>query len=66
MAYAPKHPGALSAYFLAAIYQRMSKGQIRETRGRRDVSVSQWAVAHTGLQELRDTREVQTMALVLD
>jgi len=66
VAFAMTHPGALSAHFLAAVYQRMTKGLLTESRQLRDVSCSTWASAHSGLQEMRDLREVQTLCLILD
>ena len=66
IAYAESHPGALGAFFLAAIYQRMTKGLLTESKQLRDVNCSQWAAAHSGLQEMRDLREVQTLCMILD
>ena len=65
-AYAKSHPGALSAYFLAAIYHRLTKGVVTESKQLRLPSCSTWASSHSGLQEMRDLREVQTLCMVID
>ena len=66
LAFAAKHPGALSGYFLAMVHRKLSHGRLTETKQLRHASVTTWAQAHTGLTELRDQREVQTLALVMD
>eukprot|EP00973_Karenia_brevis_P033286 4592617-Karenia_brevis.AAC.1 len=66
VAFAAKHPGALSGYFLAGVYSRLSKGMATKASDLNRVSVSQWASQHTGLTELRDLREVQNIALAMD
>eukprot|EP00974_Lingulodinium_polyedra_P027854 2690793-Lingulodinium_polyedra.AAC.1 len=42
------------------------KGVVTRTSQLRDVSVSTWSSGHTGLTELRDQREVQTLAAAMD
>ena len=66
LAFAAKHPGALSGYFLAMVHRKLSHGRLTETKQLRHASVTTWAQAHSGLTELRDQREVQTLALVMD
>ena len=66
LAFAAKHPGALSGYFLAMVHRKLSHGRLTETKQLRQASVTTWAAAHSGLTELRDQREVQTLALVID
>ena len=66
VAYAAKHPGALTAHFLAGVYARLSKGTVTRTSQLRDVSVSAWAHQFTGLTEIRDMKEVLTLAEILD
>ncbi len=66
MAFAAKQPGALSAYFLSMVHRKLSHGRISQSKQLRRASVSQWATAHSGLSEIRDQREVQTLALVMD
>ena len=64
--FAAKHPGALSAYFLAAVRMKMMKGVVTRSGQLRDINVSTWAGTHSGLTELRDLREVQTLAAAMD
>ena len=51
---------------MAGIHARMSAGIVRRTSDLRKVSVQQWAQQHTGLSEVRDIREVATLAAVID
>ncbi len=64
--YAAQHPGALSAFFLAGVLARLSKGLLRRTKQLREASVVQWASQCAGLTEVRDIREVLTLAQVMD
>ncbi|CAK9026865.1 Uncharacterized protein SCF082_LOCUS17697 [Durusdinium trenchii] len=66
LAFASKHPGALTAHFLAGVYSRLSKGSLTRTGQLRDVSVTSWAHQFSGLTEIRDLKEVVTLAEVLD
>jgi len=67
VAYAAKNPGALSAHFLMGIYNKLSKGTVQNSKELRDVNVSAWAGGTLpGLSDVRDVREVQTLALVMD
>lgn len=66
VAFAAKNPGALTAHFLASVYARLSKGVVDRSGQLRDVSVGAWAQQFTGLTELRDLKEVYTLAEVLD
>jgi hypothetical protein len=66
LTFAAKHPGALSAHFLQIVHQRMMHGPLKRTKQLRDVNVSQWAASSTGLTEVRDLREVATLAAVMD
>eukprot|EP00974_Lingulodinium_polyedra_P045426 4355856-Lingulodinium_polyedra.AAC.1 len=62
-AFSAKYPGALTARFLAAVRQRVrgAGGAISQTRELRDVSLAEFmSGGHTGLSELRDTREAMT------
>ena len=61
-AYAASHPGALSAHFLAGIYARLSKGRLTKSSQLRQADVSTWASQFSGLTEIRDVREVLTLA----
>ncbi|CAE8597891.1 unnamed protein product, partial [Polarella glacialis] len=66
VAYAAKNPGALTAHFLAAIYARLSKGHVTKSGQLREASVAAWAGQYTGLSEVRDLREVMTLANIMD
>ncbi|CAK8990988.1 unnamed protein product, partial [Durusdinium trenchii] len=66
LAFASKHPGALTAHFLAGVYSRLSKGSLTRTGQLRDVSVTSWAHQFSGLTEVRDLKEVVTLAEILD
>ncbi|CAK9055594.1 Uncharacterized protein SCF082_LOCUS30033 [Durusdinium trenchii] len=66
LAFASKNPGALTAHFLAGVYSRLSKGSLTRTGQLRDVSVTSWAHQFAGLTEIRDLKEVITLAEVLD
>lgn len=66
VAFATKNPVALTAHFLAGVYQRLSKGQLSRSGQLRDVSVTAWAHQFAGLSEPRDIKEVVTLAEVLD
>ena len=66
MAYASKHPGALSAHFLASIFARLSKGRLTKSSQLREANVVAWASQHSGLTEIRDVREVLTLSEAMD
>ena len=66
LAFAMRHPGALTAHFLNVVHLRLSKGIPSNTRDLAKVSVAQWAEKYTELTELRDLREVQTLAECFD
>ena len=66
VAYATKHPGALSAHFLSGIYAKIHKGNMQQSSQLRDVNVAAWASSHTGLTETRDLREVANIAAAMD
>ena len=66
LAYASLHPGALSAAFLAQVHLRCGLGQVRESKDLRSPSVRAWASKETGLTDVRDLREVGTLAAAID
>ena len=66
LSFAARKPGALRGYFLSAVHQRLSHGPVRRTASLRNASVAQWAAQHSGLTEVRDQREVATLAQVMD
>lgn len=45
VSYAASNPGALSAYFLSAVYAKLCSGQVTQRRHLKDVSVAAWAPA---------------------
>ena len=60
----------MAAHFLSGVRlkQRGAAGTLRHSKDLRDCSVSDWlAVSHNaGLTEVRDVRELQTLAVVMD
>lgn len=66
IAFAHRHPGALTAHFLASVYSRLSKGTVTRSAQLREASVTSWAHQFSGLSEIRDVKEVLTLAEVLD
>ena len=66
IAFAAEHPGALTAFFLGMVHQRMSQGVVRRSSDLRRGSVVAWAERHSGLSELRDQRELLTLATAMD
>ena len=66
VAYAAKYPGAMIGYLLTAVYAKLTKGLPSSTEHRHGVNVSTWAAQHTGLTEVRDLREVATLAAAID
>ena len=51
---------------MAMVHQRMNSGRLSESKQLREVSVTQWAQQAAGLSEVRDQREVLTLASVMD
>ena len=66
LGFAASHPGALSGHFLAMIHEKLAKGSVAKERQLSEASVAQWAVSHSGLKDVRDQREVLTLATVMD
>ena len=66
VAFASRHPGALTAHFLAGMYSRLSKGSLSRSGQLREPSVTAWAHQFSGLTEIRDIKEVVTLSEVLD
>jgi len=66
LAFAAKHPGALTASFLAEVHRKCGLGEVRESKNLRKASVRTWATDKSGLTDLRDQREVSTLAAVTD
>jgi len=66
LTFAAKHPGALSGYFLAMVHAKMGLGTIRKTSQLQSAQVATWCGKHGGVTEIRDTREMATLAMVMD
>jgi len=66
LTFAAKHPGALSGFFLAGVYAKLSKGlMLTRSKQLRAASVAAW-VDRAGLTGVRDVREVLTLGYVMD
>ena len=63
--YAGKNPGALSAQFLLAVFERLNSTAATNEKQLYGMDVHKWARDHSGLKELRDLRECQTLALII-
>ena len=66
LAFASKHPGALTASFLSGLHLAMMKGQVNRTKQLREVNVAAWVNKGCGLSEVRDIREATTIAAAMD
>ena len=66
VSFAARQPGALAAFFLSMIHQRMSQGLLSKSKQLRDQSVAQWVTSHCGLTETRGQREALTLAPCMD
>ena len=66
MTFAAKHPGALTGYFMAMVHSKLGLGNVRKTKQLRTASVSTWVQNYGGVTEVRDVREMATLASVMD
>jgi len=66
MTFAARHPGALTGHFLAMVREKLGRGSVTNTRQLRDTPVGVWVTSHGGVKEVRDQREMQTIAAVMD
>ena len=66
LAFAARHPGALSANFLRLCHQKLTNGRVSSTRQLREVSTTAWAQLHAGVSDVRDQKEVMTLCAALD
>ena len=66
LAFSMRHPGALTAHFLNVVHRRLSRGVPQKYKDLSQVSVAQWAEKYSDLTEVRDQREVMTLAEALD
>lgn len=62
---AAERPGALAAQFVLAIRSPMNCDPPRSSKDLHKVDLLRWSRESTGLKELRDLREVQTLMVVL-
>ena len=65
MEFHSRYPGALGAQFVLAVMDRMSLGQPRNEKELYRVDHERWSRDYSGLKELRDMREVQTLSAIL-
>ena len=65
LTFAAEHRGSLAAQFLVAVHNALSRGDPRDTRELKTTDVVRWASELTTLKDIRDQREVQTLALVM-
>ena len=56
----------MTAAFLQMVHQRYSQLMMENTRDLRGHSIVDWATHHSHLTEVRDLKEVQTLALAMD
>ena len=68
LTFAQRHPGALSAHFLSQVRQKLRGPAARPTKTShlKEVSLTDWVTQSSGLQEIRDVREAQTIACAID
>ena len=66
MSFAASHPGALTGHFLAMVHARLSAGQVTKSSQLRQVPCTQWAQNHANVSEVRDQKEILTLATVID
>ena len=66
LAFAAKHPGALTGYILILCHMKTAHGMVTATKQLSRVPMHQWAQQHSVLTELRDKREVESIGLALD
>jgi len=62
---AAENPGALACQFLSAVRVALHEGPPTSTKDLNKVDVQRWARDSTGLKEMRDLREVQSLIMVL-
>ena len=63
--YAARHPGALATQFLLACREKLSQRAARGTSDLFDLDLTKWGRDLTGLKDIRDQREAQTLAQIL-
>ena len=66
MAFAERHPGALAAHFLNGVGLRLGMGPAMREKDLHKPSVTAWAQQFSGVSEVRDQREILTIARTLD
>ena len=68
LAFAMKHPGALTAHFVNNCRSKLlgAVGQVRETKQLREIDLQAWVDNHSCLTETRDIREASTLAYIFN
>ncbi|CAE8581762.1 unnamed protein product, partial [Polarella glacialis] len=67
LAFAAKHPGALTASFINTLRLKMAKPGIRRTKDLRDVQLADLiGASQSGLSKVRDVREATTLLTAMD
>jgi len=63
--FAAKNRGCLAAQFLISVHNALSKGDPADSKSMMNTDLVRWASDQSGLKEIRDLREVQTLCLAL-
>ena len=69
MSFVQKHPGAMTAHFLAMVRQKVKRaaGIVKNSSDLRDINLCSWMSAgSSSLSDVRDVREVTTLCHVMD
>jgi len=63
--FATRYRGCLAAQFLIAVHNALSKGNPSTDREMMAVDLVRWSQEASGLKELRDLREIQSLCLIM-
>jgi len=64
--FAAKNRGSLAAQFLISVHNSLNKGDPPDSRAMMGTDLTRWASdGSSGLKEIRDIREIQTLCLAL-
>jgi hypothetical protein len=66
LSFATKYPGVLAGHFMCTVYERIHNRLPKDVKELRRTSISAWAQKYGGLTEVRDQREVATIAQAMD
>eukprot|EP00971_Amphidinium_carterae_P331187 6464604-Amphidinium_carterae.1 len=66
LSFAARHKGALTASFLLGCHMALQKGSIKRSKQLRDVGVGTWAARFSSVTDVRDQREIQSIASAMD